>query len=83
MSASCWRVCSIRDPRILDLLTERLEFDAHDTLMLLEVYGDPAAIPALEEFENILEEEDQELRQGIDALEESLQSHGFRSAGRG
>lgn len=44
-----------RDQRILDILHERLEFDMEDGAMLLGLYGDPAAIPALE---NLLGEVD-------------------------
>lgn len=38
----------IRDPRILEILLERLEYDAHDGALLLEIYGDSAAIAAIE-----------------------------------
>jgi hypothetical protein len=44
-----------RDPRILEILHERLEFDMEDGAMLLGLYGDPAGIPALE---NVLGEVD-------------------------
>jgi hypothetical protein len=37
-----------RDPRILELLLERLAADPDDGAFLLGVYGDPAAIPTLE-----------------------------------
>lgn len=64
----------IRDERILRLLTERMEFDPHDTLMLLEIYGDPAAIPAIERFAEQLGDEDAEWKRDIAALESSLQT---------
>ncbi len=37
----------IRDERILKILLDRLEYDLSDTSVLLGVYGDPAAKPAL------------------------------------
>ncbi len=40
----------VKDPKILALCTERLEFDMEDGAMLLGLYGDPAAIPALEKM---------------------------------
>lgn len=44
-----------RDQRILDILHERLEFDMEDGAVLMGLYGDVAAIPALE---NVLGEVD-------------------------
>src|ERR1700680_987953 len=38
----------VRDARILGMLTRRLVTDPLDTALCLEIYGDPAAIPALE-----------------------------------
>lgn len=38
----------LRDERILKLLLDRMEFDLSDTLLLLGIYGDPAARPAIE-----------------------------------
>ncbi len=38
----------VRDPRVLEALTRRLENDPQDAALCLEMYGDPAAIPALE-----------------------------------
>jgi hypothetical protein len=38
----------VRDPRILELLLERMEYDLSDTLLLLGVYGDPQARGPLE-----------------------------------
>ena len=37
-----------RDPRLLKIFTDRLEYDLSDALLLLGIYGDPAAIPAIE-----------------------------------
>ena len=36
------------DPRVLGALTRRLENDPQDAALCLEMYGDPAAIPAIE-----------------------------------
>src|ERR1700733_649191 len=38
----------VRDRRVLDALTRRLESDPQDAALCLEMYGDPEAIPALE-----------------------------------
>ena len=38
----------VRDPRILDTLIERLDYDAADGAACLGAYGDPAALPALD-----------------------------------
>ena len=38
----------VRDPRILDILIRRLAIDPFDAALCLEIYGDPAAIPALQ-----------------------------------
>jgi len=38
----------VRDPRVLELLLDRLEYDAADGAFCLGLYGDPAARPALE-----------------------------------
>jgi hypothetical protein len=40
----------VRDPRVLKLLLDRLEFDAADGAFCLGLYGDPAARPALEKM---------------------------------
>jgi hypothetical protein len=38
----------VRDPRILEALTRRLDKGDPDAALFLDMYGDPAAIPALE-----------------------------------
>ena len=38
----------IHDPRVLQILLDRLEYDAGDGALCLGLYGDPAAKPALE-----------------------------------
>ena len=53
---------SVRDRRILNLLIERLEYDLSDTLLLLGIYGDPAALPALEQAAATLGPNEAELR---------------------
>ena len=55
----------VRDPRILELLLERLEYDAADGAFALGVYGDPAARPALEKMVAEIPEEDVELRREL------------------
>jgi hypothetical protein len=40
----------VRDPRVLQLLLDRLEYDAADGAFLLGLYGDPTARPALEKM---------------------------------
>jgi hypothetical protein len=64
----------VRDPQVLAVLLERLQFDARDGALCLELYHDPAARPALE---SMLAEipadtsENSELRRDLEhALEE-------------
>lgn len=64
----------IRDNRVLQLLTDRLEFDPNDTLMLLEIYGDPAAAAPLEDFAAKLKADDADLKNDIAAMQRALQS---------
>jgi hypothetical protein len=49
----------IRDPRVLSVLLERLEFDAADGAFCLGLYGDPAARPALEKMLAEVPEDDE------------------------
>lgn len=62
----------VKDERVLALLLDRLELDVADTALLLSVYGDPAAIAALETesavYESGADELKNELAQAIDAL---------------
>ena len=64
----------VRDPRVLSLLVERLEFDAADAAFCLGLYGDAAARPALEKMLAEIPEEDKELRRefghALEALDE-------------
>ncbi len=55
----------VRDPRVLRLLLDRLEFDAADGAFCLGLYGDPAARPALEKMLAEIPENEAELRREI------------------
>jgi hypothetical protein len=63
----------IRDPRILNILLERLEYDLSDTLLLLDMYGDPAALPAIAQAVAPLEDSDTELKREAAAAIASLE----------
>jgi len=54
-----------REPRVLSLLLDRLEYDAADGAFCLGLYGDPAARPALEKMLAEVPEEEAELRREI------------------
>ena len=56
----------VRDERILQLLIDRLDYDLSDTILLLGIYGDPAAIPSLEKARASLEDGSGSLRREID-----------------
>src|SRR5271165_5371965 len=64
---------NVRDPRVLKILTDRLEYDLSDAVLCLDVYGDPAAIPGLEKMLAQLKPEDaglaSELTGAIDTLQ--------------
>jgi hypothetical protein len=61
----------VRDPRVLAVLLDRLQFDAADGALCLELYGDPAARPALETMLAEIPGEDVELRRDLQhALDE-------------
>lgn len=64
----------VRDDRILQLLTDRLEFDSRDTVLLFEMYGDPAGAEVLETFSQQLGKEDAELRKEIASAQKALSS---------
>ncbi len=66
----------IRDQRILDLLTDRLEYDLTDTLLLLDMYGDPAAAPAIEKAAAVLEAKDAQIHQEVASALTALQAQG-------
>ena len=61
----------VHDPRVLALLLDRLQFDAADGALCLELYHDPAARPALESMLAEIPAEDAELRRDLEhALQE-------------
>ena len=62
----------VRDRRVLDALTHRLENDPQDAALCLEMYGDPAAIPALEATLAQIPGDDPRSRAPIQAVIESL-----------
>jgi hypothetical protein len=64
----------LRDERILKLLIDRLEYDLADTVLLLDMYGDPAAAPAIEKQAATLDDSEQELKQEIAVMLAALQS---------
>ena len=64
----------VHDPRILQLLAGRLEYDLSDTVLLLSIYGDPAANAPLAEAASKLGQGDAELKKEIEAVQESLVS---------
>lgn len=70
----------VRDPRILDALVARLQDDSQDAALCLEVYGDPAAIPALEAALAQIPADDPQSRAPIQAVIESLSTPATTSA---
>ena len=61
----------VHDPRVLNLLLERLQFDAGDGALCLELYHDPAARPALETMLAEIPAEEVDLRRDLQhALQE-------------
>ena len=57
----------VRDDRILQILLDRLEYDLSDTILLLSIYRDPAAKPALEAARAALSDEYSDLKKEIDS----------------
>jgi len=62
----------IHDPRVMQILLDRLEYDAADGAFLLGLYGDQAARPALEKMLAEIPEDDPELRLEISRALEQL-----------
>ena len=62
----------VHDPRILKILTERLEYDVGDAGLCLEVYGDPAAVPVLEKVLEGLPANEATLRREVENVIEDL-----------
>jgi len=63
-----------RNPRVLEILLDRLEYDAGDGAFVLGLYGDKSAQPALEKMLAEIPEEDTELRLEIERSIEMLDS---------
>jgi hypothetical protein len=55
----------VHDPRVLELLLDRLEYDVADGALCLSLYGDPGARPALEKMLAELPEDDASLRREV------------------
>jgi SEC-C motif len=62
----------LRDPRVFQVLLDRLEYDAADGAFCLGLYGDPAARPALEKMLAEIPESEQALRREITHAVEQL-----------
>ncbi len=62
----------VRDERILRLLVDRLKFDLSDTVLLLSLYGDPAAIEGIKSASTDLDEKDRELKEAVTEALETL-----------
>ena len=62
----------VRDGRVLEALTGRLESDPQDAALCLEMYGDPAAIPALEAALAKMPADDPRSRAPIQAVIDTL-----------
>jgi HEAT repeat protein len=62
----------VRDRRVLEALTRRLGNDPQDAALCLEMYGDPAAVPALEAALAQIPADDPRSRAPIQAVIESL-----------
>ena len=60
----------VRDERILKLLLDRIEFDLSDTLLLLGIYGDPAARPAIESAALLVSDDAELMKEVNDTLEQ-------------
>ncbi len=62
----------LRDPRVLEALTNRLAVDPQDAALVLETYGDPAAIPAIQAALAKIPAENSAARAPLQAVIESL-----------
>jgi hypothetical protein len=62
----------VHDPRVFQVLIDRLEYDAADGAFCLGLYGDAAARPALEKMLAEIPESDAELRRDIARAIEQL-----------
>ena len=75
----CLALIGERDPRILQLLTERMEYDLWDAALSLEVYGDPAAIPALENKLGELPGDAGDVRRDVEGSIRALRQGGVKA----
>ncbi|MFL6447467.1 MAG: HEAT repeat domain-containing protein [Bryobacteraceae bacterium] len=71
----------VKDPRILQLLLDRVDFDLSDTVLLLVSYGDPQAREALEAQAANLPEGDAQLRKEIEEAIRVLDEDAARAEG--
>ncbi len=62
----------VKDDRILELLIDRLDFDLADTALLLSVYGDRKAQPALEVAMSNLDSKEVQLKREVAEAIETL-----------
>jgi hypothetical protein len=70
----------VRDTRILQALSSRLDNDPQDAALCLEIYGDPAAVPALEAALAEIPADDPRSRAPIQAVIQSLSSPAVESS---
>ncbi len=63
----------VRDPRILNLLLDRIEFDLSDTALLLGIYGDPGAKERLMAAAALLPPAEVEIKKEIQEVVENLE----------
>jgi hypothetical protein len=64
----------VHDPRVLEMLLERLEYDAADGAFVLGLYGDKAARPALEKMLAEIPADDVELRRELSHAIQQLEA---------
>ncbi len=60
----------VHDPRVLEILVDRLAYDPVDAAFCLELYGDEAARPAIESTIEGIKDDDPEIRR---SMEEALE----------
>jgi hypothetical protein len=70
----------VRDERVLRILLDRLEYDPTDGGMCLGLYGDPAAIPAIEKMIGDVPADDTGLRRELQNAIDEISSHGTGAA---
>jgi HEAT repeat protein len=70
----------VRDPRILKLFIERLEYDASDAALLLQMYGDPSALPPIERLLDEIPQSDDWLRRQLTESINALKATGEQAS---